>query len=340
MGEFLYMRVKNDPLVSVIIPVYNVAPYLKRCMDSIINQTLKNIEILAIDDGSNDGSETILDEYASKDSRVRVFHVDNGGVSKARNLGLDNAKGKYVAFIDPDDFVPLDIYECLLKEINTYNCQLVQSSIQCVYDNGISGDLVLCGERIIIKEEFLYAYRDSIITGSCCDKLFVNENIADIRFREGLPVSEDQLFVIEYLEKISRVRIIDKVGYYYYQREDSVIHETLNYKHFSDIYLFNQLVKDGVLTKKTLSGRMISIFMAKKSLSLILSMIANNIYTDRYFELRNIFIVNSKDIFTTRSVSFTNKVCAFMIWLCPKLFYRAYSLYHKLKSRRKNEHCK
>lgn len=130
------MCVKNNPLVSVIIPVYNVATYLKRCMDSVVSQTLRNIEILAIDDGSMDGSEAILDEYAFKDSRVKVFHVKNGGVSRARNIALDNARGKYVAFVDSDDFLPLDIYEHMVNEIEADDCQLVQYAAELVYDNG------------------------------------------------------------------------------------------------------------------------------------------------------------------------------------------------------------
>lgn len=93
-----------NPKISVIVPVYNTEKYLHRCIDSILAQTFTDFELLLIDDGSKDNSGTICDEYAAKDSRVRVFHKENGGVSSARNLGLDNAKGEWISFVDSDDY--------------------------------------------------------------------------------------------------------------------------------------------------------------------------------------------------------------------------------------------
>ena len=99
------------PKVSIIVPTYNVEQYLREAMDSIINQTLKDIEIICIDDGSTDNSGKILDEYASKDSRVKVIHKKNGGYGKAMNVGLDNATGEYVGIVEPDDYIEPDMYE-------------------------------------------------------------------------------------------------------------------------------------------------------------------------------------------------------------------------------------
>jgi len=334
------MCYEKGPILSVIIPVYNVESYLKKCVDSVVEQTLKNIEILAVDDGSTDDSGKILDEYAAKDSRIRVFHERNGGVSRARNIGLENAKGKYVAFVDSDDFLPLDIYESAVDLLEAEHCDMLQFSLFWVDEKGNVLKKMQNKTQSIDSKHFFKAYKSYIITGIVCDKVFKREKINGNRFLENLPVSEDQLFISMYLDEIDKVKILEKVGYFYYQRDNSVTHEFINSKHFSDIDLFTRFFKDGVLTKESLSGRMISIFMSKKSLSLILSMLANNIYTERYFELRNIFLDNLKDVFINRSVSFTNKVCAFMIWVCPKLFYSLYPLYHKLKIRRKNEHGK
>ena len=110
----------TKPKISVIVPVYNVEKYLRRCVDSILTQTFTDFEVLLIDDGSTDGSGKICDEYAKKDKRVRVFHKENGGVSSARNLGLDNVRGRYVTFVDADDkispdYFPVDILVTLIR---------------------------------------------------------------------------------------------------------------------------------------------------------------------------------------------------------------------------------
>ena len=101
-------------MISVIVPVYNVEPYLRKCLDSILAQTYRNLEILVIDDGSTDGSGRICDEYAGRDERIKVFHTENHGLSCARNLGLDNANGEWIGFVDSDDWIEPDMYEVLL----------------------------------------------------------------------------------------------------------------------------------------------------------------------------------------------------------------------------------
>jgi len=113
----------NNPLISIIIPVYNAKEYLRRCLDSILRQNYTNIEVLLIDDGSSDGSEAICDEYALLDKRIKVIHQKNTGVSAARNVGLDLAKGDYISFVDSDDWIENDLLETLLnisKESGSY----------------------------------------------------------------------------------------------------------------------------------------------------------------------------------------------------------------------------
>ena len=102
------------PLISVIVPIYNVEKYLDRCVDSIINQTYKNLEIILVDDGSPDNCPQMCDDYAKKDSRIKVVHKENGGLSDARNVGMEVATGEYVSFIDSDDYISLDCYETVL----------------------------------------------------------------------------------------------------------------------------------------------------------------------------------------------------------------------------------
>ena len=111
--------------ISVIVPVYKVEPYLKQCVDSIINQTYKNLEIILVDDGSTDNCGKICDEYASKDNRIKVLHIENGGPAVARNAGLDIATGKYIGYVDSDDYIEPDMYETLYNAMIKTNAGLV-----------------------------------------------------------------------------------------------------------------------------------------------------------------------------------------------------------------------
>ena len=119
------MKQNLTALISIIIPVYNSGEYLQTCLDSIVGQTYKNLEIILIDDGSTDGSAEVCDDYAQKDSRIICIHQSNGGVSKARNRGLEIARGAYIHFPDSDDYLDLDTYEYLLNLMNQHQCQVV-----------------------------------------------------------------------------------------------------------------------------------------------------------------------------------------------------------------------
>ena len=117
--------------ISVIVPIYNVAPYLRECIESILNQDYKNLEILLVDDGSTDDCGMICDEYAMVDNRIRVFHKENGGLSSARNLGIKEASGKYISFIDSDDYVAVDFLSTLYNNLKQYKVKI--SAIGCVH---------------------------------------------------------------------------------------------------------------------------------------------------------------------------------------------------------------
>lgn len=116
------------PKVSVIIPTYNVEKYLVECLESVINQTLQDIEIICIDDGSTDNSGKILDEYVAKDSRIKVIHKENGGYGKAMNVGLDNATGEYIGIVEPDDYIELNMYEVLYQKASSQNAEFIKSN--------------------------------------------------------------------------------------------------------------------------------------------------------------------------------------------------------------------
>ena len=144
---------ENTPLLSVIIPVYNVEDYVARCVDSVLNQTYGNLEVILVDDGAKDSSGDICDTLALKDSRVRVIHKENGGLSSARNVGLDMATGEYITFVDSDDWLEADGYEHLMELMERYQVKLVCGGNYDVDGQTGKRTLALCPE----KEEVLSA---------------------------------------------------------------------------------------------------------------------------------------------------------------------------------------
>ena len=140
----------DNPLISIIVPVYNVEKYLRQCLDSLVNQTYKNIEIICVDDGSTDNCSAILNEYEKNDKRLKVIHKENGGLSDARNTGIKIASGKYVMYVDSDDWIDLDTCEKAVNYAERYNCDVVMWSYVREYD-GISHNTFILG-----KESFLF----------------------------------------------------------------------------------------------------------------------------------------------------------------------------------------
>lgn len=205
-------------MISVIVPVYNVEKYLHRCIDSILAQTYSDFELLLIDDGSKDSSGEICDEYAAKDSRVRVFHKENGGVSSARNLGLENAKGEYVTFCDSDDYVGEDWLDSY-REVMHENVDL---AIQGYYiidkDKTIKKKLSQSiGYAVDEKRRLIATLMTQGVYGYLWVKLFCRKTIEDnhIRFDTNSTFREDEQFFSKYLEHVTSFRCIDKENYYY-----------------------------------------------------------------------------------------------------------------------------
>ena len=210
------------PLISVIVPIYNVEKYLKKCVDSIIAQTYSNLEIILVDDGSPDSCGAICDEYAEKDSRIKVVHKENGGLSSARNAGLDIATGEYIGFVDSDDYIASNMYENLFLAL--YGAERAISN--CMYVRVTeSGDIYPSvvphtEYEIFSSEKFLEELLLHVGDVSVCTKLFLRDVIGELRFAEGV-LNEDLLFMVEIIEKIDDVRFVGKVGYHYYIREGS-----------------------------------------------------------------------------------------------------------------------
>lgn len=214
----------HTPVISVIIPVYNVEKYLRRCLDSVLNQSFHDIEVICIDDGSTDSSLSILREYAAKDARVRVLAQSNRGVSAARNAGLDAAEGTWVTFVDSDDEVLPDIWTTLLSNIGEEDSVCFSAEEIRVQDGKyipvLSGyfDVAFCGFKELQDKELFK------LSMTVWDKLFKRSKIeaCSLRFPEGLHF-EDNVFVLNFFVLHRKVRFIPRKLYRYYRHEGSIM---------------------------------------------------------------------------------------------------------------------
>lgn len=208
--------------ISVIVPIYKVEDYLHRCVDSIINQTYTNLEIILVDDGSPDNCPMICDEYAKKDSRIRVVHKKNGGLSDARNAGLDIATGEYIMFIDSDDFVDIEMMESMMKNMIDNNVDMVVCNIKYVYEDREvvkynQADRIL--DRYEAMEEYL---KDGVVQAVAWNKLYKKSLINNMRYKVG-KTNEDEFFTYKVVDKTDKIYYNSKPFYNYIQRNSSIM---------------------------------------------------------------------------------------------------------------------
>ena len=235
----------NDPLISVIVPVYKTQQYLDRCVSSIRNQTYKNLEIILVDDGSPDRSGEICDSFALEDSRIRVIHKENGGLSSARNAGLDVMTGEYVVCVDSDDDIALDMIETLYGLCVTHGAQIACGGIERFNDRGhvsyfnenLTDFLLLTREEAL--KELLENYR---VTNSACDKLFHKEIFDGIRMTKGI-IYEDCDIMYRCIQKADRVVYTAKPLYRYYLSQGSILRSTFNAKQFDAVMVAKKRMK-------------------------------------------------------------------------------------------------
>lgn len=205
-------------LVTVIIPVYNVEKYIKKCIESVINQSYQSIEIILIDDGSTDGSAKLCKEYANLDSRIRFMHQSNKGVSAARNLGIDSAKGKYICFVDADDYVDEDYIQFMVRGLKEFNVDLSICSPLIEYTEGRWRRQTTGFDKCLDKEEGLISLfsRRGMFGGPIC-KLYKTDilNHYHIRFHEELKMCEDNVFCYDYIRNCNKIYFSTRTLYYY-----------------------------------------------------------------------------------------------------------------------------
>lgn len=231
----------ND-IISIIIPVYNTELYLNRCIQSLVAQEYKNIEIILIDDGSTDGSAALCDVWGKRDVRVKVFHKENGGQCTARNLGLEVAHGAYIAFVDSDDYIDASMYKCLLDDMLQYGADIACCATTNSEIVGGSGTV-----SIFTNEEAMCEHLTdfSVVGQSPCDKLFKKELFEEIRF-PMLRAYEDCATIYKLLSKAKKITYRDCSMYHYIPRENSTMTQTFSSIKFCQIDVYWMMYQDYV----------------------------------------------------------------------------------------------
>lgn len=213
-------------ILSVIVPVYNIVEYLDRCVESIVNQEYKSLEIILVDDGSTDGSGEVCDKWAKRDDRIIVIHKANGGVSSTRNAGLSAAKGEFIAFVDGDDFISPCMYSKLMEIVETKAVDIAACSYYTGNDDswktGIGAGKEFSGDRTEAVRKCL-EMRD--IFPSACLSVYRKSVLNGLQFRCDLRISEDRLFNYQAISQCRSYYHIGECLYYYYQRESSALHK-------------------------------------------------------------------------------------------------------------------
>lgn len=214
----------SDVLISVIIPVYNVEKYLRRCIDSVLNQSYTNLEILLIDDGSTDGSGNICDEYSANDLRVKTYHINNSGPANARNYGLEHCVGGYIAFVDSDDWIEPLMYEKLLMLALQHKTEITGCATMTDYEDGISKNsfegrecALLSGKTAILD----ILYQTKYAWGAMYNKLYKRELFRNIRFPDVMNL-EDYVVSTKLYNQVRKIYFCNLPMYHYTFRQGSL----------------------------------------------------------------------------------------------------------------------
>lgn len=229
-------------VISVIVPIYNTDEYLGECLDSIVNQSYSHLEILLIDDGSTDNSGKTADAYASRDSRIKVFHKPNGGVSSARNLGIDHATGDYIAFVDSDDAICENYFESLISNAEKYNADI------CFCISQIMGHPAEAHKQV---DDYLFSGDEGVshllradLFGCALNKMYRTHLLANYRAPESIAINEDLLMNYFLFSRADRILFFNDTLYLYRHREGSASRSGFSKKQLDTIKVNQMIVQD------------------------------------------------------------------------------------------------
>lgn len=239
------MDCNNLPLISVVVPVYNVEPYLDRCVKSIVSQTYKNLQIILVDDGSTDKSGEMCDEYSKKDTRIIVIHKKNGGLSDARNVGIEIANGQYITFIDSDDSVENDMIEYLYYLVKNYNCRMSLCTHAIVFNDGDKIKRIGNGieEKLTDKECIERMCYHKFIDTSAWAKLYETSIFKTIKYPKG-KLFEDIGTTYKTFMECKSIACGYKPKYYYYVRSNSIVTSSFSVRKLDLIEMTDKMATD------------------------------------------------------------------------------------------------
>lgn len=296
-------------MISVIVPVYLVEMYLRECVESILRQTYSDIEVILVDDGSPDSCPQICDEYSRKDSRVKVIHKENGGLSSARNAGLFEATGDYFGFVDGDDWIASDMYEYLLTQMQKHEASISTCGRYHVYKRAISPRLKSVSSSILNYEQAISEYfAGGRVTLSVCDKLFKKEVFAGVSFPIG-KISEDVFIAPTLLSRANVIAMSTDPKYYVRQRFGSITRSVFSVAKMDGIDAGSFLLNE-VKTKFPNLIEPATANVIKLYLSVLLSIIRVDGYKEltQFVQIKTVLLMNFRLAMKNRYVSREVKV--------------------------------
>ncbi|MBQ0097561.1 MAG: glycosyltransferase [Oscillospiraceae bacterium] len=243
----------EDKKISIIVPIYNVENYLRKCIDSILSQTYKNLEIILVDDGAADNCPAICDEYAKKDDRIVVVHKENGGLSDARNAGIDVSTGDYIGFVDSDDYIAVDMFEMLINAVEKYDADVSCCRYIRFWEDGETQEIGNDGSEVVYDgvealKEYLYGVTlDPFAWNKLYKASFIGNKTHSenhLRFIKGI-LGEDNPFCIELFKHTEKTVVVGKSKYYYLQkRTGAITNSGVSQKKIDSVYFWDEVRLD------------------------------------------------------------------------------------------------
>ncbi|WP_186576555.1 glycosyltransferase family 2 protein [Aquibacillus kalidii] len=300
-------------LISIIVPVYNAKDYVEACIKSLLNQTYRPIEIILVDDGSFDGSEDICKYYSSQYNNIHCKRVINGGVSRARNIGLEMAKGTYIGFVDADDYVSERMYEELYSMmVSVEDCDLAVCELFSRNDEEVT---------ILTASEAIHEiFNVNSFGGFSCNKLFKKDIIdsCDVRFSENIYVCEDTLFCFQYCQEIENIIYSKERLYFYRKHNESAFNKGFNNKQVTVIVAFNEIIRKAKKFEESTTKMIQSNFVLIVLKMCVKALQSNNKEDLKYYKkLRESIVKYFKVFLINNNISYKYKLFGVFIMYFP-----------------------
>lgn len=326
----------ENTLISVIVPVYKAEKYLDRCVESIVSQTYKNLEIILVDDGSPDNCPQLCDAWAERDSRITVIHKENGGELSARSAGIQKAGGEFVGFVDSDDWIEKDMYEYLIHLAMANDAQVACAAFRNIDINDTDVSFTDNNAEILKVYDFkdIIKYMNEDCLWSMCNKIYSHELFDNIPELPGyLSFSSDSMYNYFLYKKTSRLVVSNKIKYNYFRHEESAIAGCITYSLIDDSMLAYKIIDDD-FDKNSDAYPYAVANKVKNDMFLINSVIRNQKCLDRYPVLRKDILKYKKYIFDKKYrdvYCFRHRFGVFLLQYAPKIYDQTILIRRKIR---------